>query len=76
MQQQTAHRTVLIALPTCEYSVVINVIDLQEAAPLRLTVENTDDDSATSGNADVDVEKVCSLNPDELPEEVEDEVCP
>lgn len=66
----------MIALPTCEYSVVINVIDLQEAAPLRLTVENAAGDSATSGDADVDVAKVCSLNPDELPEEVEDEVCP
>ena len=66
----------VIALPTCEYTVSISLTELGEAAPLRLTVENATGDSATSGAADVDVAKVCSLNPDEFPEDIADEVCP
>jgi hypothetical protein len=67
----------VIALPTCEYSVVVGIDDItNDMAPLQLTVENAEGDSATSGDADVDVEKLCSFESDEIPEAIEDEICP
>lgn len=66
----------VIELPTCAYTITISVTNLEDLAPLRLTVETVAGDSATSGDVDVDVAKVCSLNPEEIPENVADVVCP